>query len=44
VITILIEAQKPRLQINPDAARHKRMTIDAKLLQIATIVASEDAP
>lgn len=44
VITILIEAQKPRLQINPDAARHKRMTIDAKLLQIATIVASAGAP
>lgn len=35
---ILIENEKPRLQVNLDAAEKARLTIDSKLLKVATIV------
>lgn len=38
---ILIEKEKPRVEINPDAAEKGRLTIDPKLLRVATIVRTE---
>jgi len=35
---ILIEKERPRLEVNPDAAEQARLTINAKLLKVATIV------
>lgn len=35
---ILIEKEKPRLEVNPDAADKARLTIDPKLLKVAAIV------
>jgi hypothetical protein len=35
---ILIEKEKPRLEVNPEAAEKARLTIDQKLLKVATIV------
>jgi hypothetical protein len=35
---ILIEKEKPRLEVNPDAAEKAGLTIDSKLLKVATIV------
>jgi hypothetical protein len=35
---ILIEKEKPRLEVNPDAAEKAKLTIDAKLFKAATIV------
>lgn len=35
---ILIEKEKPRLEVNPDAAEKARLTIDPKLLKVAAIV------
>jgi hypothetical protein len=35
---ILIENDKPKLEVNPDAAEKARLTIDSKLLRVATIV------
>lgn len=35
---ILIEKERPRLEVNPDAAEKARLTIDAKLLKAAAIV------
>jgi hypothetical protein len=35
---ILIEKEKPRLEVNPDAAEKAKLTIDSKLLKVATIV------
>ena len=37
---ILIEKEKPRLEVNPDAAEKARLTIDPKLLKVAAIVRS----
>lgn len=37
---ILIENEKPRLEVNPDAADKARLTIDPKLLKVAAIVRS----
>ena len=37
---ILIENEKPRLEVNPDAAEKARLTIDPKLLKVAAIVRS----
>jgi len=36
--TILIEQEKPRLEVNPEAAEKAGLTISAKLLKAATIV------
>lgn len=38
---ILIEGERPRLEVNPEAAEHARLTIDAKLLRLARIVRTE---
>jgi uncharacterized protein DUF4154 len=38
---ILIEKEKPRLEVNPDAAEKARLTIDSKLLKVSTIVRTE---
>jgi len=35
---ILIEKEKPRIEVNPDAAEKAKLTIDSKLLKVATIV------
>jgi hypothetical protein len=35
---ILIDKEKPRLEVNPDAAEKARLTIDPKLLKVAAIV------
>src|SRR6185369_15205222 len=35
---ILIEKEKPRLEVNPEAAEKARLTIDPKLLKVAAIV------
>jgi hypothetical protein len=35
---ILIEKEKPRLEVNPDAAEKAKIAIDSKLLKVATIV------
>jgi hypothetical protein len=35
---ILIEKEKPRLEVNPDAAEKARLSIDPKLLKVAAIV------
>lgn len=35
---ILIEKEKPKLEVNPEAAEKARLTIDQKLLKVATIV------
>jgi len=37
-ISILIEKEKPRLEVNPDAAETAKLTINSKLLKVATIV------
>jgi hypothetical protein len=38
---ILIEKERPRLEINPDAAEKAKLTIDSKLLRAASIVRTE---
>ncbi|HEY3225550.1 MAG TPA: YfiR family protein [Planctomycetota bacterium] len=40
-VNILIERERPRLEVNPDAAEKAKLTISAKLLKLATIVKSE---
>ena len=40
-VNILIEKDKPRLEVNPDAAERVKLTIQARLLKLATIVKSE---
>jgi hypothetical protein len=37
-ISILIEKDKPKLEVNPDAAESAKLTINSKLLKVATIV------
>jgi hypothetical protein len=41
---ILIEKEKPRLEVNPDAAERARLTIDPKLLKVAAIVRTGKSP
>jgi hypothetical protein len=38
VVNILIEKEKPRLEVNPEAAEKAHLTINSKLLKAATIV------
>lgn len=38
MVSILIEEQKPKLEINLDAVEGKKLRIDSRLLKIATIV------
>jgi hypothetical protein len=38
ILAILVERDKPRLVVNPDAADRARLVIDSKLLRVATIV------
>ncbi|HLY09271.1 MAG TPA: YfiR family protein [Planctomycetota bacterium] len=38
MIAILIENEKPRLEVNPEAAETAKLTINSKLLKLATIV------
>jgi len=38
VVNILIEKEKPRLEVNPEAADKAHLTINSKLLKVATIV------
>ena len=38
MVNILIEKEKPRLEVNPDAAEKAKLTINSKLLKLATIV------
>lgn len=38
VLSVLIEKGKPRIEANPDAAARADLTIDAKLLKVATII------
>ncbi|HZL72358.1 MAG TPA: YfiR family protein [Planctomycetota bacterium] len=40
-VNILIEKDRPRLEINPDVAEKAKLTIQAKLLKLATIVKTE---
>jgi len=40
-VNILIEQDKPRLEVNPDAAEQAKLTIHARLLKLATIVKPE---
>jgi len=40
-VNILIEKEKPRLEVNPEAAEKARLTINSKLLKLATIVKTE---
>jgi hypothetical protein len=40
-ISILIEKEKPKLEVNPDAAEKARLTINSKLLRLATVVKTE---
>lgn len=37
-VNILIENEKPRLEVNPEAADRAKLTINSKLLKLATIV------
>jgi hypothetical protein len=37
-VNILIDKEKPRLEVNPEAAEKARLTINSKLLKVATIV------
>jgi hypothetical protein len=41
VISILIENEKPKLEVNPEAADKAGLTINAKLLKAATIVRAD---
>jgi len=41
VIDVVIENEKPRLEVNPEAAAQARLVINAKLLKVATIVKTE---
>ena len=38
VVNILIEKEKPRLEVNAEAAEKAKLTINSKLLKLATIV------
>ena len=38
MISILIEKEKPRLEVNPEAAERAKLGINSKLLKLATIV------
>lgn len=38
ITNILIEKERPRLEVNPDAAEKAKIAIDSKLLKVATIV------
>lgn len=38
IVNILIEKEKPRLEVNPEAAEKAHLTINAKFLKVATIV------
>lgn len=40
-VNILIEKERPRLEINPDAAERARLTIQARLLKLAILVKTE---
>lgn len=44
IINILVEDQKPKLEINPDAALEQKITINSKLLKVARIVKAEKKP
>src|SRR5882672_1051320 len=37
IVNILIEKEKPRLEVNPEAAEKARLTINSKFLKVATI-------
>lgn len=41
---ILIENEKPKLEVNPEAAEKARLTIDAKVLRLARIVRTVKDP
>ena len=38
MIGILIDNEKPRLEVNPEAAETAKLTINSKLLKLATLV------
>jgi len=40
VVNILIDKEKPKLEVNPDAAEKAHLTINSKLLKVSTIVRS----
>lgn len=40
-VNILIEKERPRLEINPDVAEKAKLTIQARLLKLATLVKTE---
>ena len=40
-VNILIEKDRPRLEINPEAAEKAKLTIQARLLKLATLVKTE---
>jgi hypothetical protein len=41
MVGILIVDEKPKLEVNPDAARQAKLVVEAKLLKAATIVRTE---
>ncbi len=41
MIAILIVDEKPKLVVNPDAARQAKLVVDAKLLKAATVVRTD---
>lgn len=41
VVTVLIEDGKPKLEVNPDAARDRKVVINAKLLKVAALVKTD---
>jgi len=41
IVNILIEKEKPRLEINPEAAELAKLKIQARLLKLATLVKTE---
>lgn len=41
VVTVLIEDGKPKLEVNLEAARDQKVTINAKLLRVAVLVKAE---
>jgi hypothetical protein len=40
-VNILIEKERPRLEINPEVAEKAKLTIQARLLKLATVVKTE---
>jgi hypothetical protein len=41
VVSIMIEDGKPKLEVNVEAARERKLTINAKLLKVAALVKGE---